>query len=80
MQRQIVRNALELLETAKAPRTTVKAPFAWKEDGAIWRARYGRVSAENRERLLKLGDERRARQAEAKQASKHASAGQAASG
>jgi len=66
MQREIVRNALELFATATAPRTTVKAPFAWKEDGAIWRPRYGRVTSENRERLLKLGNERRARQAEAK--------------
>jgi hypothetical protein len=68
MQREIVREAIGLFEMAKAPRTTVRSPFAWKEDGAIWRARYGRVDAENRERLLKLGDERRARQARAKQA------------
>jgi D-proline reductase (dithiol) PrdB len=67
MQREIVRSALALFATATAPRTTVKAPFAWKEDGAIWRARYGRVTPENREQLLKLGNERRARQAEAKQ-------------
>jgi hypothetical protein len=68
MQREIVRSALKLFETAKAPRTTVRAPFVWHEDGAVWRARYGRVSPENREQLLKLGDERRARQAQAKQA------------
>jgi len=68
MQREIVRHALGLFETAKAPRTTVKAPFVWHEAGAIWRARYGRVTAENREKLLKLGDERRARQAEVKRA------------
>ena len=75
MQREIVRNALKLFETATAPRTTVRSPFAWKEDGAIWRARYGRVTPEERERLLKLGDERRARQAEAKQAASAATAG-----
>jgi len=68
MQREIVRSALTLFETVKAPRTTVRAPFVWHEDGAVWRARYGRVSPENREQLLKLGDERRARQAGAKQA------------
>ena len=68
MQREIVRNALALFETAKAPRTTVKSPFTWKEDGAIWRVRYGRVTPENREQLLKLGNERRARQTEAKRA------------
>jgi hypothetical protein len=71
MQREIVRGAIGLFEIAKASRTTVKAPFAWKEDGAIWRARYGRVDAENRERLLKLGDERRARQANAKAEAGH---------
>jgi hypothetical protein len=67
MQREILRQALALFETAKAPRTTVNAPFAWKEDGAIWRARYGRVTPADRERLLKLGDERRRKQAQAKQ-------------
>ena len=63
MQREIVRNALKLFEAATAPRTTVRSPFAWKEDGAIWRPRYGRVTLENREQLLKLGNERRAKQA-----------------
>ena len=67
MQRDIVRAALGLFEAAKAPRTTVKAPFAWKEDGAVWRARYGRVEPADRERLLKLGDERRLQRAKAKQ-------------
>ncbi|MGH6715386.1 MAG: glycine reductase [Bradyrhizobium sp.] len=68
MQREIVRQALGLFETATAPRTTIKAPFAWKEDGAVWRARYGRVEPSDRERLLKLGDQRRRQQAKAKQA------------
>jgi len=68
MQREIIRGALRLFESAKAPRTTVQAPFAWHEEGAIWRARYGRVTPENREQLLKLGNERRARQAKAKRA------------
>lgn len=67
MQLEIVRDALRLLETAQAPRTTVKAPFSWKEDGAVWRARYGRVDPADRERLLRLGDERRLRQANARQ-------------
>lgn len=68
MQREIARNALKLFETARAPRTTVRSPFAWKEDGAVWRPRYGRVTAENREQLLKLGNERRAKQAGVKKA------------
>jgi D-proline reductase (dithiol) PrdB len=67
MQREIVRQALALFETSQAPRTTVKAPFAWNEEGAVWRVRYGRVDPTNRERLLKLGDQRRLRQANAKQ-------------
>ena len=67
MQREIVRQALSLFETAKTRRTTVKAPFSWKEDGAVWRARYGRVDATDKERLLKLGEERRRQQAMAKQ-------------
>jgi hypothetical protein len=69
MQREIMRQALALFDTATAPRTTAKAPFAWKEDGSLWRPRYGRVNPEDRERLLKLGDERRLRRAKAKQAS-----------
>ena len=67
MQREIVRQALSLFETAKMPRTTVKAPFSWKEDGVVWRARYGRVELTEKERLLNLGEERRRQQAMAKQ-------------
>ena len=67
MQRDIVRQALSLFEIAKAPRTTVKAPFSWKEDGMVWRARYGRVDPTDKERLLSIGEERRRQQATAKQ-------------
>jgi hypothetical protein len=68
MQREILHKALCLFETSKAPRTTVRSPFAWNEEGVVWRARYGRVDPADRERLLKLGDERRRRQTDAKQA------------
>lgn len=37
-QRAIVTMALELLETATAPRTTVEAPFAWP-GGEDWKAK-----------------------------------------
>jgi hypothetical protein len=67
MQREIVRQAMSLFETAKNPRTTITAPFSWWEDGAIWRARYGRVDPADKERLLKLGEDRRRQQALAKQ-------------
>jgi D-proline reductase (dithiol) PrdB len=63
MQREIVRQALSLFETAKTPRTTVKALFSWKEDGVVWRPRYGRVDPTDKERLLKLGEERRRQRA-----------------
>ena len=65
MQREIMRQGLSLFETAKTPRTTVKAPFSWEEDRVVWRARYGRVDPTEKERLLKLGEERRRRQADA---------------
>jgi D-proline reductase (dithiol) PrdB len=67
MQREIVCQALSLFETARIPRTTIKAPFSWKEDGVAWRARYGSVDPTEKERLLKLGEERRRQQAMAKQ-------------
>ncbi|WIM09936.1 hypothetical protein [Enhydrobacter sp.] len=63
MQKAIVRQALGLLESARRPRTTAKAPFLWKEDDPGWRARYGRVDPTDRERLLALGEERRRQRA-----------------
>ena len=65
MQCAIVAQALDLLETAVAPRTTVQAPFAWKEDPG-WRARYNRVMLEDRDRLAALGVERRRQRAKLK--------------
>ena len=59
MQKAIVRQAFELLETARNPRTTVTAPYSWKEDDPDWRSRYGRVDPAERERLLAIGEERR---------------------
>ena len=58
MQESMVRNALSLLESAPGPRTTVRAPFEWKDDPE-WRERYNRVRPEDRERLLAIGDKRR---------------------
>jgi hypothetical protein len=59
MQAEIVGLALRLLESATGPRTTVRAPFEWKPDPE-WRERYNRVRPEDRERLLAIGDARRA--------------------
>ncbi len=39
MQRSIVGMALDLVESARAPRTTVQAPFVWSDDHS-WRDRY----------------------------------------
>jgi hypothetical protein len=61
MQREIVGYALDLIESARLPRTTVQTPFRWGEEES-WKARYARVDAEQAERLRRAGDSRRARQ------------------
>jgi hypothetical protein len=62
LQRAIVTQAIGLLASAERPRTTVRSPVEWPGDDS-WRPRYGRVTEEDRERLLGLGEERRKRQA-----------------
>ncbi len=64
MQTRIVAQALSLLDTAIAPRTTVVAPFAWKPD-PDWRDRYNRVRPQDRAKLLAIGDARRQRRGQA---------------
>ena len=59
IQTATVRLALQVLETATGPRTTVRSPYEWNAADPEWRERYGRVSPEDRERLLALGDARR---------------------
>jgi hypothetical protein len=63
MQKEIVRTAVGLLDSADGPRTTVKAPYRWKDDDPEWRGRYDRVDPANRDRLLALGEERRRQRA-----------------
>jgi D-proline reductase (dithiol) PrdB len=75
MQREILHQALCLLETAEKPRTRVRSPFTWCEDGSIWRGRYGRVDPADKERLFQLGEERRRQQAAKKTVKQPASAG-----
>jgi D-proline reductase (dithiol) PrdB len=75
MQRDIVRQALLLFETAQGPRTTVKSPFTWHENGSVWRARYGRVDPADKQRLVELGEERRRQQAARNKPNQPASAG-----
>jgi len=57
MQRGVVGMALDLLEKAWAPRTTVQAPFRWPDDQ--WRHNFMRVDDDNREKLARAGEERR---------------------
>lgn len=59
MQSAVVKLALEVLETATGPRTTVRAPVEWKREDPDWRDRYNRIRPEDRERLLATGDARR---------------------
>lgn len=60
-QTSIVSLALDVLETAVVPRTTVQAPMRWDNDD--WRAAFMAVTDENRATLLEVGDRRRAAQA-----------------
>ena len=63
MQAATIEGALRMLESASAPRTTVRSPFEWKPDPG-WRTRYNRVLPEERERLLAIGDARRVARAQ----------------
>lgn len=57
MQRAILGSALDLLERAWAPRTTVQVPFSWSDDQ--WRHNFMHVGDDNREELARAGEERR---------------------
>jgi hypothetical protein len=65
MQRAIMDMALELLQYARQPRTTVQAQFIWSED-ETWRHVFMHVSEEQRQAYKKAGEARRAEQAKAK--------------
>ena len=64
MQAEIAGYALDLLEVATLPRTTVQTPFVWSED-ASWKEDYARIEPEHAEALRRAGEARRAAQAEA---------------
>ncbi len=61
MQRAIAGMALDLLESARRPRTTVQTPFIFGED-ETWKQNYARVDPERVEALRLAGERRRARQ------------------
>ena len=64
MQQAILGTALDLLEKAWMPRTTVQTPYQWPDDS--WRENFMRVDASNREELTRQGKERRDLQARMK--------------
>lgn len=64
MQHDIVALALRQLQEAAGPRSTVRSPFEWKID-AGWRRRYNHIDPADRERLLAIGDARRAKRGQA---------------
>lgn len=64
MQRTTLDLALDVLERAPWPRTTVKSDYEWHTDD--WRTNYMLVDDTNRAELAALGDQRRTRQAAAK--------------
>ncbi len=66
MQRSIMDMALDLLQSAWQPRTTVQTPFIWSEDDA-WRNGFMQVPEDQREAHQKAGEIRRAEQAQAKE-------------
>lgn len=61
MQGAIVAMALDLLEGARLPRTTVQTPFRFGEDES-WKQNYARVDPERVEALRRAGERRRAQQ------------------
>ena len=64
MQQAIVSGALDLLQKAWVPRTTVQRPEVWdREADLLWRERFMRIGDHNREALAKAGRERREAQA-----------------
>jgi hypothetical protein len=65
MQRAIVDIGLDLLESARHPRTTVITPFRWSDD-ETWKDRYARVDAAQAAALREAGNRRRERQQHAK--------------
>ena len=65
MQRAIVGHALDLVESARLPRTTVQTPLCWSDDES-WKERYARVDPEQAEALRRAGEQRRAQQRAAK--------------
>lgn len=61
MQQSIISLALDTVESAVAPRTTVHAPTRWGSDD--WRGAFMEVNDDNIESIRQMGEARRAAQA-----------------
>ena len=61
----IINAAMDLLESATAPMTTVQTPYVWDETSE-WKDNYMKVDDSNRALLLELGRQRMAAQATVK--------------
>ena len=61
MQRFIMDMALDMLQFAWQPRTTVQTPFIWSEEDS-WRTVFMHISEEKREEFKRAGEARRAEQ------------------
>lgn len=57
--------ALDLLDTADAPRTTRQSPLSW-DDAGDWKANFMHVGPDNIDALRAAGEKRRAEQAAAR--------------
>jgi len=68
MQADIIRQGLNLLESARHARTIERTSFRWKDDA--WRNDYARVDDSNREELRLRGEGRRQKQADDRAAGK----------
>ncbi len=67
MQQSLVGMAIDLLESARMPRTTIQTPFHWDNDE--WREKFMRIDESNREALAREGEVRRKFQADMKKGS-----------
>ncbi len=67
MQRSIASLAMDVLENAFVPRTTVQAPFVWDEADDDWRQRFMHVGDDNRAQLAADGEMRRKLQEEVRE-------------
>ena len=69
MQHEILALALDLLESAEAPRSVAQTPFRWAEGGEdeAWRQAYLKLDPATREELRRAGERRRSSQQRARQ-------------